>query len=162
MTMTETSELTTAKIADRYLAVWSEPDPAARRAAARPRALAHDDVNGLAQVARRFPEDFLAVARADAVERFQDRLLDGIDLGDVAKLATAPLGKGREMASRIEKIHIADVIRISRDTERLSNDGALRPWLGRHGALLRLVTLQDREVFGRRSRYVDARNSPRN
>ena len=33
MTMTETSELTTAKIADRYLAVWSEPDPAARRAA---------------------------------------------------------------------------------------------------------------------------------
>jgi hypothetical protein len=33
MTMTETSELTTTKIADRYLAVWSEPDPAARRAA---------------------------------------------------------------------------------------------------------------------------------
>jgi hypothetical protein len=53
------------------------------RAAARLKALAHDDVNGLAQVAGRFPEDFLAVARADAVERFQDRLLDGIDLGDV-------------------------------------------------------------------------------
>lgn len=33
MIMTETSELTAEKIADRYLAVWSEPDPAARRAA---------------------------------------------------------------------------------------------------------------------------------
>ena len=33
MIMTETSELTTGLIADRYLAVWSEPDPAARRAA---------------------------------------------------------------------------------------------------------------------------------
>jgi len=33
MIMTETSELTTGQIADRYLAVWSEPDPAARRAA---------------------------------------------------------------------------------------------------------------------------------
>ena len=33
MIMTETSELTAGKIADRYLAVWSEPDPAARRAA---------------------------------------------------------------------------------------------------------------------------------
>jgi hypothetical protein len=87
------------------------------RAAARLRALTHDDVDGLAQVARRFPEDFLAVARADAVERFQDRLLDGVDLGDVAKLATAPLGNGREMASRIEKIHIADVIRINRDAD---------------------------------------------
>ena len=29
MIMTETSELTAGKIADRYLAVWSEPDPAA-------------------------------------------------------------------------------------------------------------------------------------
>jgi SnoaL-like domain len=33
MIMTETGELTTGQIADRYLAVWSEPDPAARRAA---------------------------------------------------------------------------------------------------------------------------------
>jgi len=33
MIMTETTELTAGKIADRYLAVWSEPDPAARRAA---------------------------------------------------------------------------------------------------------------------------------
>jgi hypothetical protein len=33
MIMTETSELTTGQIAGRYLAVWSEPDPAARRAA---------------------------------------------------------------------------------------------------------------------------------
>lgn len=33
MIMTETSELTAGKIADRYLAVWSEPDPAARRTA---------------------------------------------------------------------------------------------------------------------------------
>jgi hypothetical protein len=33
MIMTETSELTAGKFADRYLAVWSEPDPAARRAA---------------------------------------------------------------------------------------------------------------------------------
>src|SRR5580704_12102329 len=64
------------------------------RPAARLRSLAHDDVDGLAQIARRFPEDFLAVARADAVERFQDRLLDGVDLGDVAKLATVPLGNG--------------------------------------------------------------------
>ena len=31
--MTEISELTTGQLADRYLAVWSEPDPAARRAA---------------------------------------------------------------------------------------------------------------------------------
>jgi hypothetical protein len=37
------------------------------------------------------------------------------------------------MASRIEKIHIADVIRIRRDAERLSNDGALRPWLAGMG-----------------------------
>jgi hypothetical protein len=29
--MTETSELAAGEIADRYLAVWSEPDPAARR-----------------------------------------------------------------------------------------------------------------------------------
>ena len=33
MIMTETSELTTGQIADRYLAVLREPDPAARRAA---------------------------------------------------------------------------------------------------------------------------------
>jgi hypothetical protein len=33
MIMTETTELTTGQIAGRYLAVWSEPDPAARRAA---------------------------------------------------------------------------------------------------------------------------------
>src|SRR5215469_7139460 len=33
MIMTETSQLAAAEIADRYLAVWSEPDPAARRAA---------------------------------------------------------------------------------------------------------------------------------
>jgi hypothetical protein len=33
MIMTETGELTTGQVADRYLAVWSEPDPAARRAA---------------------------------------------------------------------------------------------------------------------------------
>ena len=31
--MTEMTELTTAAIAGRYLAVWSEPDPVARRAA---------------------------------------------------------------------------------------------------------------------------------
>jgi hypothetical protein len=31
--MTETSELAASEVADRYLAVWSEPDPAARRAA---------------------------------------------------------------------------------------------------------------------------------
>lgn len=31
--MTETTELMSQQIADRYLAVWSEPDPAARRAA---------------------------------------------------------------------------------------------------------------------------------
>jgi hypothetical protein len=31
--MTETTELAAGQIADRYLAVWSEPDPAARRAA---------------------------------------------------------------------------------------------------------------------------------
>jgi hypothetical protein len=39
-----------------------------RAAARRLRPLAHDDVDGLAQVARRFPEDFLAIARADTVE----------------------------------------------------------------------------------------------
>jgi class 3 adenylate cyclase len=31
--MTETTELAAGQIADRYLAVWSEPDPASRRAA---------------------------------------------------------------------------------------------------------------------------------
>ena len=31
--MTETNELATSEIADRYLAVWSEPDPALRSAA---------------------------------------------------------------------------------------------------------------------------------
>ena len=31
MIMTETRELAAAEIADRYLAVWSERDPAARR-----------------------------------------------------------------------------------------------------------------------------------
>lgn len=31
--MTETTELAAGEIADRYLAVWSEPDPAVRRAA---------------------------------------------------------------------------------------------------------------------------------
>jgi hypothetical protein len=31
--MTETTDLTVREIADRYLAVWSEPDPASRRAA---------------------------------------------------------------------------------------------------------------------------------
>jgi hypothetical protein len=72
------------------------------RVAAR-RPLAHDDIDGLAQIGRGLSENLLAVARADAVERFQDRLLDGVDLGDVAKLATVPLGNGREMASRIEK-----------------------------------------------------------
>jgi hypothetical protein len=33
MITTETSELAAGQIADRYLAVWNEPDPAARRAA---------------------------------------------------------------------------------------------------------------------------------
>ena len=88
-----------------------------RAAARRLRSLAHDDVDGLAQVARRFPEDFLAIARADTVEPHDDRVLQFVQLGDIGQLAAIAIGHGCEVPALKEKIRVVDVLRIDRDAE---------------------------------------------